>query len=85
MLTAQLGRRDVCEWLVSKNCDPNDADDGGRTAIDFAALSKHPELAEWLRAAGQKGASHSGASHSGALWEHVLSNRPKGDRLGVCS
>jgi len=53
---ALLGRRDLVDLLLDHGAEINSRADDGRTAVTEALRSRHPELAEYLRSKGGRGA-----------------------------
>jgi ankyrin repeat protein len=51
-----LGRRDLVDLLLAAGAEINSRADDGRTAVTEALRGKHPELAEYLRSKGGRGA-----------------------------
>jgi ankyrin repeat protein len=53
---ALLGRRDLVDLLLAAGAEINSRADDGRTAVTEALRGKHPELADYLRSKGGRGA-----------------------------
>jgi ankyrin repeat protein len=53
---ALLGRRDLVDLLLAAGTEINARADDGRTAVTEALRGKHPDLAEYLRTKGGRGA-----------------------------
>ena len=53
---ALLGRRDIVDLLLKNGVEINSRTDDGRTAVTEALRARHPELAEYLRSKGGRGA-----------------------------
>ncbi|HSR97087.1 MAG TPA: ankyrin repeat domain-containing protein [Kofleriaceae bacterium] len=51
-----VGRRDIVDLLLAAGAEINSRADDGRTAVTEALRGKHPELAEYLRSKGGRGA-----------------------------
>jgi ankyrin repeat protein len=51
-----IGRRDLVDLLLAAGAEINSRADDGRTAVTEALRGKHPELAEYLRSKGGRGA-----------------------------
>jgi hypothetical protein len=51
-----LGRRDLVDLLLAAGSEINSRTDDGRTSVTEALRGKHPELAEYLRSRGGRGA-----------------------------
>lgn len=51
-----LGRRDLVDLLLAAGAEINARADDGRTAVTEALRGKHPELADYLRSKGGRGA-----------------------------
>ena len=56
MLAAQLGRKDLCEWLIEKESNVWDADANGRRALDYAVQGGHKDtpMYTWLISLSQR-------------------------------
>ena len=53
---ALLGRRDLVDLLLEHGAEINSRADDGRTAVTVAIRARHPEMAEYLRSKGGRGA-----------------------------
>jgi hypothetical protein len=51
-----VGRRDLVDLLLAAGAELNSRADDGRTTVTEALRGKHPELADYLRSKGARGA-----------------------------